>query len=63
MAFTVRDSMAGGRGHRTRDLLRGPGVPHTFLTYIGIGFAMARLPRPLWKGVLPDLTGTPYYRR
>jgi len=61
MAFTVRDSMAGGRGHRTRDLLRGPGVPHTFLTYIGIGFAMARLPRPLWKGVLPDLTGTPYY--
>jgi hypothetical protein len=36
-------------------------VPHTFLTYIGIGFAMARLPRPLWKRVLPDLTGTPYY--
>ena len=61
MAFTVRDSMAAGRGHRTRDLLRGPGVPHTFLTYIGIGFAMARLPRPLWRTVLPDLTGTPYY--
>jgi hypothetical protein len=61
MAFTVRDAMAGGRGHRTRDLLRGPGVPHTFLTYIGIGFAMARLPRPLWRNVLPDLTGTPYY--
>ncbi len=61
MAFTVRDAMAGGRGHRTRDLLRGPGVPHTFLTYIGIGFAMARLPRPLWKKVVPDLTGTPYY--
>lgn len=61
MAFTVRDSMAGGRGHRTRDLLAGPGVPHIFLTYIGIGFAMAWLPRPLWKWVLPDLTGTPYY--
>ncbi|BCB74079.1 hypothetical protein Pflav_004890 [Phytohabitans flavus] len=61
MAFTVRDAMAAGRGHRTRDLLRGPAVPHTFLTYIGIGFAMARLPRPLWKNVLPDLTGTPYY--
>jgi hypothetical protein len=61
MAFTVRDAMAGGRGRRTRDLLRGPGVPHTFLTYIGIGFAMARLPRPLWRTVLPDLTGTPYY--
>src|SRR5690242_6783686 len=51
MAYTVRDAMAGGRGHRTRDLLAGPGRPHLFLTYIGIGFAMARLPRPLWKSV------------
>lgn len=61
MAFTLRDMMAGGRGHRTRDLLRGAGIPHTFLTYIGIGFAMARLPRTLWQRVLPDLTGTPYF--
>lgn len=61
MAVTVLDAMAGGRGHRARDLLSGPAVPHTFLTYIGIGFAMARLPRPLWKKILPDLTGTPYY--
>lgn len=59
MAFTVLDAM--GRGHRTRDLLLGPGQPHIFLTYIGIGFAMARLPRPLWKKVVPDLTGSPYY--
>jgi hypothetical protein len=61
MAFTVRDAMAGGRGHRTRDLLRGPGQAHILLAYIGIGFAMARLPRPLWKRVVPDLSGTPYY--
>jgi hypothetical protein len=61
MACTVLDAMAGGRGHRARDLLSGPAVPHTFLTYIGIGFAMARLPRVLWRKVLPDLTGTPYY--
>ncbi|AVT37178.1 DUF1702 family protein [Plantactinospora sp. BB1] len=61
MAYTVRDAMAGGRGHRARDLLRGPGRPHTFLTYIGIGFAMARLPRILWRNVLPDLSGVPYY--
>jgi hypothetical protein len=59
MAYTVRDAMGGG--HRTRDLLRGSGQPHIFLTYIGIGFAMARLPRGLWKKVMPDLTGTPYY--
>jgi hypothetical protein len=59
MAFTVLDAM--GRGHRTRDLLLGPGQRHIFLAYIGIGFAMARLPRPLWRKVLPDLGGTPYH--
>jgi hypothetical protein len=58
MALTVRDSV---RGHRTRDLLLGSGQPHIFLTYIGIGFAMARLPRPLWRKVLPDLSGSPYF--
>lgn len=60
MALTIVDTM-GPRGTRARELLAGPGRPHTFLTYIGIGFAMARLPRPLWKKILPDLTGTPYY--
>lgn len=61
MAFTILDAMTGGRHHRARDLLRGRAQPHTFLTYIGIGFAMARLPRPLWKRVLPDLSGIRYY--
>jgi enediyne biosynthesis protein E2 len=60
MAFTVRDAMAGG-GRRTRELLTGPGQPHIFLAYIGIGFAMNHLPRPLWRRVVPDLGGTPYY--
>jgi hypothetical protein len=59
MACCVLD--ATGRGHRTRDLLLGPGRPHIFLTYIGIGFAMARLPRPLWTRVLAALAGTPYH--
>jgi enediyne biosynthesis protein E2 len=59
MAFTVRDVM--GRGHRTRDLLLGPGRPHIFLAYIGMGFAMARLPRPLWKKVVPNLDGCEYH--
>ncbi len=61
MAFTIRDVMPGGRSDRARELLMGPGQPHIFLTYIGIGFAMSKLPRPLWKKVLPDLSGTPYY--
>lgn len=61
MACTVLDAMRGGRGHKNRDLLSGPGQPHIFLAYIGIGFAMARLPRPLWKRVNPDLTTSPYH--
>lgn len=61
MAFTVRDAMAGGRGTRTRELLLGPAAPHLLLSYIGIGFAMARLPRPLWRNIIPDLTGTLFY--
>ena len=61
MAFAVRDAMAGGSGTRTRELLLGPAAPHLLLTYIGIGFAMARLPRPLWRSIVPDLTGSPYY--
>jgi hypothetical protein len=61
MASTLLDVMPGRRRDRTRDLLLGPGREHVFLAYIGIGFAMARLPRPLWKKVLPDLTGVPYH--
>jgi hypothetical protein len=61
MACVVLDAMGGGRGRRTRELMLGPGAPHIFLTYIGIGFAMSRLPRPLWKKVLPDLGGSAYY--
>jgi hypothetical protein len=59
MAFTIRDAM--GHGHRTRDLLLGYARKHVFLAYIGMGFALARLPRQLWKKAVPDLTGDPYY--
>jgi hypothetical protein len=52
MAYTILDTV---RGHRTRDLLSGSGEKHILLAYIGIGFAMARLPRQLWKKVLPEL--------
>lgn len=58
MAFTILDSI---RGQRTSELLSGPGESHIFLAYIGIGFAMARLPRPLWKKVMPILDGSRYY--
>lgn len=59
MACTVLDATAGG--HRTRDLLHGAGRPHVLLAYIGIGFAMTRLPRVLWRRVLPDLDLAPFH--
>ncbi|MCR6483534.1 DUF1702 family protein [Amycolatopsis sp. OK19-0408] len=61
MGYTILDAMPGGGRERTRALLEGPGKRHIFLTYIGIGFAMARLPRPLWKNILPELTGVAYH--
>lgn len=61
MAFTILDAFPGGRGTRAEELLLGPAQPHIFLSYIGIGFAMARLPRMLWQKLVPDLSGSPYY--
>ncbi|KDN18863.1 DUF1702 family protein [Amycolatopsis rifamycinica] len=61
MGYTILDAMPGGGRDRTKALLEGPGEPHIFLTYIGIGFAMARLPRPLWKNILPELTGVHHH--
>ncbi|MGP3632796.1 DUF1702 family protein [Streptomyces sp. 24-1644] len=60
MASVIRDSMPG-RGGRTAQLLQGAGRRHIFLNYIGIGFAMAKLPRPLWKKVMPELDGEDFY--
>jgi len=57
MACTILDSV---RGRRTQELLSGPGERHILLAYIGIGFAMARLPRPLWRKILPDLSHSHY---
>jgi hypothetical protein len=61
MACTILDAMAVRRRQYARDLLSGPGAPHIFLTYIGVGFAMARLPRVLWKNVLPELPESAYH--
>lgn len=61
MAYTIRDVLPLGGKDRTREFMLGPALPHTFLTYIGIGFAMSRLPRSLWRNVLPDLEGNPYH--
>ncbi|MGL5863325.1 MAG: DUF1702 family protein, partial [Phycicoccus sp.] len=59
MASTILDVMTHSGGRRTRELMLGPGRRHTLLNLIGVGFAMARVPRLLWKDVLPQLPGLP----
>ncbi|MFE9244649.1 DUF1702 family protein [Nocardiopsis sp. NPDC006938] len=47
MGLTVLDALTR-RGARLRDFLAGAGAPHVYMGYVGAGWAMARLPRPLW---------------
>lgn len=61
MALTITDQLRPRRRARTPGLLLGPAAPHLFVTYIGIGFAMARLPRGRWSRVLPALDWPPYH--
>src|SRR5215470_6350911 len=48
MAFTIRDRMPFGSGRLIADFLAGPGGPHRYMAYVGIGWTMARLPRFRW---------------
>lgn len=47
MAFAMRDGLSL-RGHLTEEFLRGRGDDHVYMVYVGIGWAMARLPRMRW---------------
>ncbi|WP_326695988.1 DUF1702 family protein [Streptomyces sp. NBC_01754] len=51
MGAVMLDSLTGG-GKRLTGLLEGGGRHHNYMIYVGIGWAMARLPRFLW----PDVT-------
>jgi len=49
MGFALVDALTPGRPHRVAEFLAGPGEPHVYMAYVGIGWALARLPRPLWR--------------
>ncbi|MEV0927511.1 DUF1702 family protein [Streptomyces spongiicola] len=53
MGAAVYDSLPG-HGGRLAGLLTGEGRHHDYMIYVGIGWAMARLPKPLW----PDIRTT-----
>ncbi|OXM66081.1 DUF1702 family protein [Amycolatopsis vastitatis] len=44
MAFAIRDGLSA-RGRNTPRFVAGPGEPHLYMAYVGIGWALARLPR------------------
>ncbi|HEV2639939.1 MAG TPA: DUF1702 family protein [Actinocrinis sp.] len=51
MGFAVRDGLPlGGRRH-VEDLLGSRGDAHVYMVNVGVGWAMARLPRFRWSGV------------
>jgi hypothetical protein len=61
MALAVRDVMSPLRRPKLTERFlagpgydSGPGSKHIFMAYIGLGFALARLPKPMWQRALPE---------
>lgn len=55
MGYTMLDGLPFGGGRRVAGLLAGRGADHIYMVYVGIGWAMARLPRFRWRGIqAPD---------
>lgn len=48
MGFAVRDGLPFGRHDFFERFLAGPGEDHDYMAYVGLGWAMARLPRFRW---------------
>lgn len=48
MGFAVRDGLPLGPTTLNERFLAGPGAPHVYMVYVGMGWAMARLPRFRW---------------
>lgn len=52
MGFAIRDAMPFG-GTRVAQFLGGRGAPHVYMIHVGVGWAMARLPRVRWSRIAP----------
>ncbi|MGH8881603.1 MAG: DUF1702 family protein, partial [Stackebrandtia sp.] len=48
MAFAIRDGLPLGGGRHVTEFLAGRADAHVYMVYVGIGWAMARLPRMRW---------------
>jgi hypothetical protein len=48
MGFAVRDALPFGRGGRNARFIEGRAGNHDYMVYVGVGWAMARVPRFTW---------------
>jgi len=53
MAMAIRDALPMSGRRWTRDLLASRGANHVYMVYIGVGWAMARLPKMRWSSIAP----------
>lgn len=53
MALAVRDGIRPAGRHWVRDLLASKGANHVYMAYVGVGWAMARLPKIRWRAIEP----------
>ncbi len=49
MAFAVRDGLPVGGRHHVADFLTGRADRHVYMVYVGVGWAMARVPKFRWS--------------
>ena len=55
MALAVRDGLPGGRHDHVARFLAGRADAHVYMVYVGVGWAMARVPRFRWSSLYaPD---------
>lgn len=56
MGFAVRDGLPlGGRGG-VRQFLTGRAAAHDYMVYVGVGWALARVPRFRWRAMTASVT-------
>src|SRR3984957_2935094 len=56
MALAVRDGLPLGHRHHVRDFLGGRAEKHVYMVYVGVGWALARVPRFCWGAATSGAT-------
>lgn len=51
MGYAILDGLPFGASHNVEKFLAGRGRDHAYMAYIGVGWAMARLPRFRWSRI------------